>query len=391
MRKWKYALFAMLGASTLVFASPVASADPPKPGTDVDSAYAHVPAGKRAEMRAQDKARAAASMIRWAVERGKADGFTGLELREGSVRFWYKGTPPAAVRSAVAGARGTAPVEVLPATYSLAELRSASDRMVAYLRTQPGGPAHRVSIPVDGSGLVVGADAARARSAALPDVGVPVTVVAQDRVRQSGRYNDFAPFYGGGAIASDDGVGCTAAFGVRAGTQQYLLTAGHCGYPGQAWRNGDRSQWIGYGSNEDVGNDLLLIAARAGSFAFTGVGSSTSTAHVTGWDWVFTGEELCSSGAVTTWLCGHVVVDAGNSSYCDTDPFGNWECYGGLVWSEQEDGAEAARHGDSGGPVMLPTSSGIVAKGVISGSGGNDLVWQDFATAASVWGVTPIT
>jgi hypothetical protein len=342
-------------------------------------------------MRAQDKARAAASTIRWAVERGKADGFTGLELHEGSVRLWYKGTPPAAVSSAVAGARGTAPVEVLPATHSLAELRSASDRMVAYLRTQPGGPAHRVSIPVDGSGLVVGVDKAAARSAALPDVGVPVTVVAQDRVHQNGRTNDFAPFYGGGAIASDDGVGCTAAFGVRAGSQQYLLTAGHCGYPGQAWRNGDRSQWIGYGSNEDVGNDLLLIAAHAGSFAFTGVGSSTAAAHVTGWDWVFTGEELCSSGAVTTWLCGHVVIDAGNSSYCGTDPWGNWECYGGLVWSQQEDGAVAGRHGDSGGPVMLPTSSGIVAKGVISGGGGDDLLWQDFATAASIWGVTPIT
>jgi hypothetical protein len=41
---------------------------------------------------------------------------------------------------------------------------------------------------------------------------------------------------------------------------------------------------------------------------------------------------------------------------------------------------------------MLPTSSGIFAKGIISGSGGADLYWQDFATARQIWdGVTPVT
>jgi hypothetical protein len=392
VRKWKYALFAMLSAGALVFGSSAANADPPKPDSDTGMPFDQVPADQRARMQAQDKARSAASEIRWAVERAAPGGFTGIVLHQGAVRLWYKGAPPAAVRSAVEKARGIAPVEVLAAKYSLTELRAASDRMVRHLRAHPGGPAHRVSIPVDGSGLTVGVDTGRRASASsgLPEVGVPVTVAGQDRMRQRGRNNDSAPYYGGGAMLADDGAGCTAGFGVKVGGQEFLLTAGHCGFPGQAWRNGDRSRFIGHASHEDVGQDLMMIPAFASSFTFTGVGASTTIARAYTWDWVFTGEELCSSGAVTTWLCGHVVEDAGNASYCDFDRYGNWECYSGLVRSEQEDGALAGRHGDSGGPVVLPTTSGLVAKGVISGGGGDELLWQDFGTAWQIWGVSPV-
>ncbi len=393
MQKRKYLLVAALTAGTLVFGSSAADADPPKPSGGAATPFAHVPSDQRARMQAQDKARSAASQIRWAVERSTPAGFTGIELHQGAVRLWYKGPLPAAVRSAVDGARGTAPVEVLPARYSLAELRAASDRMMRHMQVHPGGPAHRVSIPVDGGGLVVGVVPTTVTSASrsLPDVGVPVQVVGQERLRAGGRNNDFAPFYGGGAIVSDDGRACTAGFGVRSGTQEYLLTAGHCGFPGQAWRNGDRTRWIGYASHENVSQDLLMIATDAGGYSFTGVGSSTAVTHVYGWDWVYTGEELCSSGAVTTWLCGHVVIDAGNTSYCAYDPYGNWECYSGLVWSRQEDGAQAMRHGDSGGPVALPTTSGLVAKGIMSGWSGADMLWQDFATAWQIWGISPVT
>jgi hypothetical protein len=394
MQKWKPALLAVLSAGTLVFGASTANADPSKSDNGTAGPAARVPSEQQARMRAQDKARSAASQIRWAVERSTRHGFTGIELHQGAVRLYYQGALPNAVRSAVGQARGTAPVEVLPAKYSLDELQAASDRMVQHLRAQPGGPAHRVSIPVDGSGLVVGVDptAVASASSSLPDVGVPVQIAAQQAVRQSGRGNDFAPFYGGASIYSDDHKRCTAAFGVKSGAQEYLLTAGHCGWPGQAWRNGDRTQWIGYVTHDNIGQDIMMIATNAGSHVFTGVGpTSTAAAHVYAWDWVYTGEELCSSGAVTTWLCGHVVMDAGNSSYCGYDAFGNWECYGGLVWSRQEDGALAGRPGDSGGPVVLPTASGLIAKGVISGAGGADLMWQDFATAWQLWGVSPVT
>lgn len=394
MQKWKTTAVAILCAGTVAAGTP-ATAEPSKPDSDIAATpLDRVPSAQRAKMLAQDKARSAANQIRWAVERGDAPGFTGIELRDGKALLWYKGTPPAAVTAAVRRAGDTAPVEVWQAKYSLAEMRAASDRMVEFIRAHPGGPAHRVSMAADGSSLIVGVDptvAGLSASSGLPDVAVPVRVVAQDRVHQNGRGNDFAPFWGGGAMLDNDWRGCTAGFGVRSGAQEYLLTAGHCGYPGQGWFNGDKSRWIGYATHENVGQDLLMIATDAGSYIFTGGPGSTAASHVYAWDWVYTGEELCSSGAVTTWLCGHVVMDAGNTSYCGYDLFNNWECYGGLVWSRQEDGALAGRNGDSGGPVVLPTTGGIVAKGIMSGAGGADLLWQDFGTAWQLWGITPIT
>jgi hypothetical protein len=384
-------LFAISAVGAALLGSTAANAAPSKPGTVADSVFSHLPADQQGRLSAQDKARTAADRISQAVGQGGA-GFAGIELNGGAVRLYYHGELPAAVNSAVKQARGTAAVDVLPAEHSLAELQPASDRMLAYLRAHPGGPAHRVSIPVSGSGLVVGVDATFATaSIGLPDVGVPVQVAVQDRVQPRARGNDTRPFYGGGRISSSDYIGCTAGFGVIKDGHKYMLTAGHCGYIGQLWYNGNHTQTIGAAAYENVDQDLLLISAEnaAGSSVFTGVGTSTAVGSVIGWAGVYTGEELCSSGATSTWLCGHRVIDAGNSSYCAYDPYGNWECYSGLIWSQQENGAISLHDGDSGGPVVLPTSSGLIAKGTISGGGGADLLWQDFATAAAIWGIHP--
>lgn len=394
-RGWRAAALAVLGVGALLAGGPAAYAAPAKPDPDTTGLPAQVPAGQRARLHAQLTAHAAADQIN-AVAAGQA-GFTGLELHDGSVRLYYKGTPPTSVLAAVGTARATAPVEVRQATYALSELRVAASRMTAHMRTHPGGPAHRVSVPVDGSALEVGVDPAAARSAAaaLPDVGVAVETVAQDRVRPSGRFDDTAPFYGGGAIRSWEDYQCSAGFSVTKNNRTYLLTAGHCGYVGQQWSNGatrsDLVRSVGTAVEENVSQDLLLIDTWAYPYVFTGTNSSGAVGRVIRAETVYTGEELCSSAAFTTWLCGHLVYDAGNTSYCATDHWGTWECYTGLVASQQEDGAQAGRPGDSGGPVVLPTPQGIVAKGTISAGSGAYLYWQDFATAAQVLGVYIVT
>ncbi len=392
MHQRKCAAAAVLMAGSLVFGAAPAEARPDKPGTTAGSALAQVPPAQRERIVAQNKARAAATEIRSAIERTNPLGYTGIELYQGGVRLWFKGEPPAAVAKAVDNARRSVSVEVMPTAYSLAELKPASDRMLAYLRENPDGPAHRISIPVDGSGLTVGVDAnAVDPLAGLPEVGVPVQAIGMNRVHRKGRYDDIPPFYGGAMINSVEGLRCTSGFAVRVGTSRYLLTAGHCGYPGQTWSNANNTRSIGTVSLEDVGQDLMLIRADSGGRIFTGSGTADNTASpVIGWAGVFTGEELCSSGARTTWLCGHVVKDAGNTSYCDTDPFGTRECYSGLILSEQEGGIPVAQEGDSGGPVVLPTDNGVIAKGTISASAVDELVWQDFATANQIWGVAPV-
>ena len=77
----------------------------PKPAADGKVAFANLPAKYRARMAAQDKARTAANQIRSTVERTKATGFTGIELRDGGVRLWYQGALPASCPSR--GHRGT--------------------------------------------------------------------------------------------------------------------------------------------------------------------------------------------------------------------------------------------------------------------------------------------
>jgi hypothetical protein len=124
---------------------------------------------------------------------------------------------------------------------------------------------------------------------------------------------------------------------------------------------------------------------------FSGTAGSGAVGHIIRAEYVYTGEELCSSAAYTQWLCGHVVIDAGNSSYCGRDLLGCSECYSGLVWSRQENGLQSSTLRDSGGPVVLPTPQGVVATGTVSGGGGVDLLWQDFATAAQVFGVNILT
>jgi hypothetical protein len=375
---------------------PHAAGGAPRPAADGKVAFGNLPAKYRARMAAQDKARTAANRIRSTVEQTKAPGFTGIELRDGGVRLWYQGALPATVKAAVTTARSTAPVEVHAAKYSLAQLATASDKLVAYMKSHPGGPAHRVSALVDGSGLEVGVDApgkakGSAVTAALPAVGVPTRTVAEAPIKPAGRYDDYPEYWGGGKIAAA-GLSCSAGFGVTVAGRRFLLTAGHCGYPGQGWWNGNGTRFIGTATHENVSADLLMIEADAGNRIFSGSPTSSVNMGVGWWDWAYTGEELCSSGAVSGIICGHVIEDAGNSSYCYPDHWGNYECYTGLVRSEQEDGAEAMRHGDSGGPVFLPLQSGaVIAKGIMSGWAGPDLYWQDFATANQLWGITPIT
>jgi hypothetical protein len=397
-KRWRAATLVVLGVSALLASGPTAQAAPAKPDPDTSGLMAQVPAGQRARLQAQLKAHDAADQIN-AVAAQQA-GFAGLELHDGAVRLYYKGTPPNDVLAAVDKARATAPVEVRKATYALPELRAAADQMTEHMRTHPGGPAHRVSIPVDGSGLEVGVDAVTAKSAAatLPDVGVPVETVRQEPVAPRGRFDDTNPFYGGGAIRSWEGLMCSAGFSVTKNNLTYLLTSGHCGYPGQEWSNGadpdlerDKVRSVGTVVEENVSQDLMLIKTWAYPYMFTGASVPGTVGRVIRAETVYTGEELCSSAAFTGWLCGHVVRDAGNFSYCANDPWGNPECYSGLVWSRQEDGAQSSRPGDSGGPVVLPTAQGIVAKGTISAGGGADLVWQDFATAAQVMGVYILT
>ncbi|MEV0439526.1 hypothetical protein AB0I84_41035 [Streptomyces spectabilis] len=374
----------VFGTAVLGTAGQGASADQPDRETVSVGRLAGKDAARR--MAEQRPLVAAAGVIRWAQERGRYEGFTGLVLERNRVALHWKGELPAPVRKALAEARGTAQVRVVAAPYSLKELKSASARLQERLRADPS-LGHTVKIPADGSGLVVAADpgrraaAARRPAAALQeDLGVPVRTVREGRMKERSRDDDSQP-WSGGALIRTDGVPCSSGFGVRDGSgARYVLGAAHCGRPGGRVTNG-ADQYIGTVGPRHQAHDVMLIpTSDVDDFLYTGGRGDERGVRVEGWDWVYTGEYLCQSGVTSAAATGGPVCDLKvKFFYNDSED---------LVEAEQTNGREAARGGDSGGPVYAAAAGGgAVAKGTVTRSLGSGLGFQDFGTAWRDFGV----
>lgn len=381
-----------------------ALADPdPAPGAGKNALeavpFSHVPADIRQRMLDQVPLKEAASKISWAVEKeGAAGGFAGIVLQPKSVELWWKGKLPASVNSALAKARGVAAVEVKAARHSRAELKRAAAGLLADLRKNPQGALTQVAGSVTGAGLVVTTKAAAKTLAprATTVGGVPVTYVTGEVPQADGRYDDYAPYYGGGAIINDDNhARCTAGWAVTdGGGQSYLLTAGHCGRTGGGWHNGSWTTpgtglWVGTGAQENPGHDILLITASSAGRIWDGDSSGTFTAGVAGWDWVYANEWVCQSGSTSGAVCG--IQNTADFAYGGwyLDAYGNTEYWSDLIVARRTDGGLPSQAGDSGGPVFaLSGDYNVVAKGTVTAHNGSTFYYQDFATAVRDFGIS---
>lgn len=336
----------------------------------------------------------AADKIRWELERGSYTGFAGIGLEEGRVALWWKGAIPAKMQRTIDAARRTAPVRVADARYSLAELRSASERLQAQLRDEPG-LGHAVKIPTDGSGLVLatGGNAAEGKaraSAAAPSgaaalaaaAGVPVRTVEEAPLKERSRDNDSFPWSGGALLKKNGADNCTSGFGVRNSSgAQYILTAEHCGKAGDRYTNG-AGAYIGSPGPANDPHDIMLIpTSDVDNFMYTGGrGNDERGVRVEGWDWVYPGEFLCQSGVTSAGATGGPV--------CNLKVLFFYNDSEDLVEAEQMNGQEAARGGDSGGPVYSAAANGgAIAKGTVTRSAGARLGFQDFGTAWRDFGI----
>ncbi|MEW9552603.1 hypothetical protein [Nonomuraea sp. NPDC050783] len=396
-------------ASVLIATVTVAAAAPPASAApDPASRDPYLTSGVQAGIQRQDVLVAAADQIRAVVVEG--DGYAGIELAGDRVVLWWKGELPEPVRAAVRQAGETAPVEVRPARHSERELREASERLWSVAGVQRGGRVHAVRLPFDGSGLAAAVeeeDAAAVRQS-LPDVGVPVEVIAQEPMRLQSRCDDDIPWYGGLAIRNDTFVGggacggdanrsyhCTGGYPVYLDSARYLLTAGHCGAPGD-WFSDGAGQSIGIAERENVAHDLLLI--RMTGLVSTGKGNgriwdgvpgvNDFTKPVAGWGFTYKNQSLCVSGATSGASCNHV-VDYKYGEICGKDIYGNSECYTNMVSAKRPLGSTT--NGDSGGPVFELTGAGsqVRAMGSCTGrilktslfSKSEWTLFQEFATA----------
>ncbi|KAB2345182.1 chymotrypsin family serine protease [Actinomadura rudentiformis] len=367
-----------------------------KPVIEEDKPFSYIDPGVLKKMRAQEPLTKAASVLRWEVEKSGHAGYADIALEENGVALHWKGDVPAAMKTAMSTASRLAPVRVVPAKHSKADLRAAITPLYEYMKKHPGGPVHSVGIRQDGSSIEVGSAASDLRTVAtdLPKTSIPVKVVRKAAPKSASRLEDTAPYWGGARIWNPaKKLNCTSGFGVKnSNGTGFLLTAAHCFTPPERVSRYTSVTTIGYASHENWAHDILLVTTHAGGRIYDGgVGSGEFSKSVYGWDWVYSGEYLCASGSVSGVICNYTQGNGFTYSYCDYDSDGDWTCRNDLLLAIQMDGLRASQGGDSGGPVFSLRNDGVVAKGIISGHDGwSGLIHQDFGTAWRDFGVVPI-
>ena len=396
-----FAAILALGAGT--DAAHAADASASKPGT-TDAAI-NLSSVDRERMERQKPLIAAADVIQVAVDEdtraNPRSGYSSIALGDSSVILRWKGALPQSVATAVDQARKDVTVEVVRARHTNAQLQAKAAQVQKATKTSAGGVPFAVSIPIEGDKVrveVEGDVIAKVKSG-LPALDLPIEVTSGDVPEPAGRLNDTPEFYGGIRIANgQSGQRCTSGFAVKNWWGEFLVTAGHCGWPGAPFYNGlaDQGNWsqlVGNANQEDVANDLLLIPTQnlytaAGRVFNNRWGTTETTMAVNGWTHPYNGEYLCTSGSYTGEVCGVRVDTSSAYSYCGYASFGAYECYSGLYRAVQNAGLRAVQPGDSGGPVYNYNRS---ATGIISGgnSSGTAVIFQDFYTINQNWGVVP--
>ncbi|MEV7989704.1 cellulose binding domain-containing protein [Micromonospora sp. NPDC085948] len=383
---------ALVGATSLTGPTSVyAESGQPGAAGAATSLLDIIPAQTLDKMVAQAPLVDAANVIRTAVERSPARGYAGIGLVDDHVTVWWKGAPPADIAAAVTAARRTAPVEVANATYSRADLRKAAAKLTPVVEGDPTDASHSVRLRTDGTGIEIAVDhTLSAKLPKLPVTGVRTSIVERDQMVERSRANDAAPFDGGASI----GVTvpwCTAGFGVRdADTNAgYLLTAEHCGAIGSPWHVGlstGTGTLVGHAVDSNDDHDTMIISTSTpGGHLYVGGQQDEVRAQVIRWTEVFPGQLLCQSGNTTAGAIGGPV--------CNLRVDFHYDDIEDLVEATQLDGEEAARGGDSGGPVYSVNADGtVLAAGTTTRSLGVGFGFQDFATARDDYGnIVPAT
>lgn len=135
----------------------------------------------------------------------------------------------------------------------------------------------------------------------------------------------------------------------------------------------------------------MLISARGYYRMFDGSPTTGNYKLVHGWGYRATGELLCHSGATSGTVCGLKTTNITNGTYQLTDSDEDTFFVHGMSTATQVNGLTAARPGDSGGPVFSLNGSGVNAKGVVSGSAGSTLIFQDWGDVITVFNAYPRT
>src|SRR6266542_1391038 len=248
--------------------------------------------------------------------------------------------------------------------------------------TRNGDRVISIAAFADGSGIRVGVQRAAGPRAALAG-GLPhlqqavrtgaVTVFEQQPAPTFSREADSPPHWAGALLfLGQFGRACSSGFAVQdRGGQPFILSAAHCGSPGDAVTTGDDNP---IGKVESVNNayDTLVISANSDGRVYDGPGvfqpgqfskPVLSAAHSN------VGDILCTSGSTIGAVCG-LRVDNVDMLDCSVSFLGCVHVDSAL--SILDNPPFAAGDGDIGGPVFALTHDDQAdqARGVIHGAYG---------------------
>ncbi|MFC6081355.1 chymotrypsin family serine protease [Sphaerisporangium aureirubrum] len=303
------------------------------------------------------------------------DGYAGVVLAPESreLRVYWKGEPPARVGDLVGRLRRDVAISVLPARYSARELEREANRLIR----AGSGTLSSIAPLQDGSGLTASTASLGAARTAVAGAAVPVTLEHGVRPVPASRWDDYPPWYGGGAWRNTvTGASCSTGFAVASQGATGIWTAGHCGVPGQAAAD-PTGQAIGPITAKIPNRDVLLISASSGGRVFNNPVGNVLTEYanpVIGTQSSYVGLFVCTSGAYSGTNCNIRVTAVGVTLIVPTLP-GGWLL--GMVLAEQQAFTNAMGAGDSGGPVEVVNPSNttqVYAAGVASVFDGNALV-----------------
>ena len=327
---------------------------------------------------------AAASAVRWEIERHAYPGFAGIALEDAQVALWWKGAVPTAMSTVVAGARRHAPVKVRAAAHSLRELRAAAAKVRATTDVSPCGPLHAIKIPADGSGLVLAATRRHpARPRRCPRSPSRSRSSTRNRCGPSSRENDWAPWSGGAQILNQR----RQLLHIRFRRAQQRTTPSTSSPPPTAASPATASPTAGRIHRQrrpprHQDHDIALIpTSNVDNQIYIGDPNSNTTAS--------------PSRAGARPSSASTSASPGDERGCAGGPICNlkvlfyWDDREDLVEAEQMDGQQAARGGDSGGPIYSIGAGGnAIAKGTVTRSAGPRLGFQDFGTATRDFGIS---
>ncbi|WP_091613977.1 hypothetical protein [Micromonospora mirobrigensis] len=147
---------------------------------------------QRARMAAEAPLAKVAARIRTAAV-AKPSGFAGVELRDGAVTVYWKGDVPTDMQRMLDDEGRKVPVTVRQAAWSASEMSGAATALAGRVRADKARAGTLRSVTslrwsIRGDGLTATVADGGKTPAALPDVGVPVTVVEEtDPAGASGR------------------------------------------------------------------------------------------------------------------------------------------------------------------------------------------------------------